>query len=91
MRAASLAAQASSRTSESAVDGKAVDVSEVNDELSGRTTRGIFIGIGGDIEVRFQSGNKVVLTNVPDGTLLPLAVAAILTAATTASDIVALF
>lgn len=53
--------------------------------------RAIFVGTTGDLSVKF-SGNStaIVFKNIQSGTLLPLACTHIM-AATTASDIVALF
>lgn len=53
--------------------------------------RGLWVGTGGDLAVTFSvSGETITLANVPDGSLLPIAVYRVM-AATTASDIVALY
>jgi hypothetical protein len=54
-------------------------------------TRAVWVAAGGDLEVLMAGDTvSVLIGGVPDGTLLPLSVAKILTG-TTASGIVALF
>ncbi|PZU85939.1 MAG: hypothetical protein DI528_10780 [Shinella sp.] len=54
------------------------------------TTRGLYIGSGGDISVVMTSGASIVLTNVPGGSILPLRVNRVLATGTTTSGIVGL-
>ncbi|TCM54327.1 hypothetical protein C8J36_105184 [Rhizobium sp. PP-F2F-G48] len=54
------------------------------------TTRAIFVGSGGAIALRMQSGALVTLAGVPQGTLLPLRADRILASGTTASGLVGL-
>ena len=53
-------------------------------------TRALYVGTGGDLSVEMHWGGVVTLANVPDGALLPLRVAKVLTA-TTATQIVGLY
>jgi hypothetical protein len=50
-------------------------------------TRAIYVGAGGDVAVRMLDGTTVTLTNVPNGTLMPLRVSRVLATGTTASAI----
>jgi hypothetical protein len=50
--------------------------------------RAIYVGETGDLTVLMLSGATVRLANVPAGTFLPLRVKQVLSAGTTASDIV---
>lgn len=61
-------------------------------------TRGLYIGTGGTLVVVDTTGNEVVLTNVPDGAILPIRVDKVLATQggspgvdTTASGIVGLY
>lgn len=54
------------------------------------TTRGLYVGSGGDIAVVMASGASVVLTNIPSGSILPLRVSRVLDTGTTADGIVGL-
>jgi hypothetical protein len=54
------------------------------------TTRGIYVGTAGDLEVVNMRGETVVFANVPDGSLLPIRANKVLATNTTADDIVAL-
>ena len=54
-------------------------------------TRAIWVGGAGDLAVIPRAGaNPIVLTNVPAGTLLPIAVIRVHSTGTDASDVVAL-
>ncbi len=55
------------------------------------STRGIYVGTSGDLEVVNLKGETVVYANVPDGSLLPIRATKVLATNTTADDIVALF
>lgn len=74
----------------SATNGMAVDIT-ASDKHFDTPTRGLWIGTGGTISVRFALGGQAVLSGIPDGTLLPLAVSRVIRASTTSSNIVALF
>jgi hypothetical protein len=54
------------------------------------TTRGLWVGVGGAVTVRFLDGSTVAFAGVQNGTLLPVQVDQVLDA-TTASSIVALY
>lgn len=54
------------------------------------TTRGLYLGSGGDLAVVMLSGTSLVLTNVPGGAILPLRVTRVLETGTTAAGIVGL-
>jgi hypothetical protein len=55
------------------------------------TTRAIFVGTGGDMEVTMSGGGNVTFTNIPSGTTLPIRVTHVLATGTDATDIVALW
>jgi hypothetical protein len=51
--------------------------------------RALYVGTGGSLAVRMAGdGSTPTLTNVPNGTLLPIAVDKVLSTGTSASDIV---
>jgi len=53
-------------------------------------TRGVYVGVGGDLAVRMAGGgNTVVFAGVLAGSLLPIVVDQILATGTTATNIVA--
>lgn len=86
-----LAALAASKTQHTcALDAEPVNVSGAN-QAFGRLTRGIWVGSTGNIAVVMASGQAVTFTNVPDGSLLPIAANSVLQTGTTAGDVVALF
>lgn len=69
-----------------ASDGAPVTPSDATDV----EFRALWVGTGGNVSVIFFNGSSTVtLTNVPDGTLLPIMVRKVM-AATTASGIVGL-
>lgn len=41
-------------------------------------TRGIWVGVGGDLAVIMQGGEEVTFTGIADGTLLPIRVSRVL-------------
>lgn len=54
--------------------------------------RGLYVGVGGDVEVNFRNnGSAIVLVGVPTGSLLPIDVSKVLAANTTATDMVVLY
>lgn len=54
-------------------------------------TTGLYIGGAGDLEVRNEAGNDIVIQNIPAGSLLPISTNRVLAGSTTATNIVALF
>lgn len=50
--------------------------------------RAIYVGTGGNLSVVTEAGETVTLTNIADGTIIPLAVVSIRATGTTASGIV---
>lgn len=51
----------------------------------------LYVGTGGDVAIlAVGSGSSVTLSNVPDGTFIPIRVVKVLSTGTTASNIVAL-
>lgn len=73
----------------SAVDAQAVTPSNTVNLSS--VTRGLWIGVGGDVTVVMASGSVVTFTAVPSGFLLPIMVSRVNATATTAQSITALF
>lgn len=55
------------------------------------TTRAVFVGTGGDLNVDMASGQTVLFSGVPDGAFLPISVNRIRSTSTTASGIVAVW
>lgn len=54
--------------------------------------RGLYVGVGGDIEVNFRDhGSAIVLVGVPTGSLLPIDVSKVLSGNTTATNLVVLY
>lgn len=53
-------------------------------------SRALWVGTGGDLVVIMQNGDTVTFANVPNGSLLPIAVSRVKSTLTTADDIVAL-
>jgi hypothetical protein len=56
----------------------------------GRATRGLYIGVAGDVAVVMATGDAVTFKNVAAG-ILPVAVTQVTAAGTDAEDIIALF
>lgn len=54
------------------------------------TSRALYVGTSGDLQLTLAGGNTVLLRNVPTG-MLPLRVARVLASGTTATDIVAVW
>lgn len=52
--------------------------------------RAIYVGTGGSLALTLRSGAAITLTNVPDGSLLPLRTTAVKATGTTASGLVGL-
>ena len=70
-----------------ASDGFAIAPDDANDLP--QVTRALYVGLGGDLVVRMQSGSEVTLRSVPSGALLPLRVVRV-KVASTASQLVGL-
>lgn len=52
----------------------------------------VYVGVGGDINVRMSADNTLLLyKNVPSGTLLPISINALLFTSTTATHVFALY
>ena len=86
-----LAAKAAAETAHlSALDAVKIDVSSADHEL-GRNTRWVWVGGLGDLKVGMASGQSVTLVNVPDGTMLPLAINKVYRTGTDANEVIALF
>lgn len=77
---------ASNQAINNGYDFAAVTKSDVTD-LQGAA---LYIGTGGDLVVESENGNEVTFANVPDGSFMPVRVSKV-KAATTASDIVAIY
>lgn len=61
-------------------------------DANGARPRALWVGTGGDVSVKFQgSATAVMFSNVPDGSLLPIRPTHLVSPATTASGIVALW
>jgi hypothetical protein len=71
------------------VGGAAVTPSDSTEIPS---TRGVWVGTGGDVSVMFHNGDgPVTIANVRDGQLLPFRVTQVRATNTTATDIVAVY
>ena len=55
------------------------------------TTRALWVGVAGDINIDTKGGGTVTLKNVAAGSLLPFRVSRVWATGTTATDIVALW
>lgn len=75
-------------------DGSADDFVSVTPSDSAtliKHSRGIYVGVTGNLAVRSVRGTSVTFTAVPAGALLPIRVDQVLATGTTATSIVALF
>jgi len=54
------------------------------------TTKGLYVGVGGDLAVRMKDGTTLTFIGVGSGAILPLRVDIVLATGTTATDIIAL-
>lgn len=72
----------------SAYDAAAVTPSDSADI---RTTRGLWVGGGGNVKVDMAYGTTVTFSNVPAGTPLPVQVTRVYATGTTATLIVAMY
>lgn len=71
----------------SAKEGAAVTLS---DSATIEGTRALYVGVSGDVKVRFVNGGIVTMKAVPVG-ILPACVNRVYSTGTTATDIVALY
>lgn len=71
------------RDAEAAVDGI--------DTTLGRTSRALYVGVGGDLAVELAEGTTVTFRGVPAGSLLPFRATRILGTLGTATGVVALW
>ncbi len=55
-----------------------------------RATRALYVGQGGDVALRFVSGDSVILANLQGGTVYPLRLRQVLATGTTAAGLVGL-
>jgi hypothetical protein len=78
---------------------KGVGNTPVNGDKISTLSRGacLYVGVGGNIDVQMESGNRVLFTGVASGSFLPIQVIGVYgtdsagTATTTAGSIIALF
>jgi hypothetical protein len=68
----------------------AKEVTPGNDLLNSNVGCVLYVGIGGDLDVVTVAGNEVTLSNVQDGSFVPIQVLKVLSTST-ASDILALW
>lgn len=59
--------------------------------VAGSKTRGLYVGVTGDVTVITGKAQTVKLTAVPAGTLLPIQVTHVKATGTTATDMVGVF
>ena len=60
----------------------------VPDTALAKTSREIYVGVGGDIVADFADGSQVTLVGVPSGSRLPYRVTNIVASGTTATNLV---
>lgn len=78
-------------TTDSAGNAVAITKSDTVDISYGQT-RGIYVGVGGDISVNMVgTGTAVVFKNAQAGSVLPIRATRVLSTGTTATDLVALY
>ena len=70
---------------------RAADVVTSNTVTYESPTRGVYVGVGGNVKVDMVSGGTVTFVGVAAGTLLPIQVERIYTTGTTATNMVALY
>jgi hypothetical protein len=54
-------------------------------------SRGLYVGVGGDVVVVTSKGNQRTFKGVPTGAVLPIRVRQVVASGTTATDILALY
>lgn len=57
----------------------------------GFKTRGLYIGVGGDVNVDMTNGDTVLFKGASAGSILPISVRRVRSTSTTATNIVALY
>lgn len=72
------------------VSAKSAVLITPSDTLTFPLTRGLWVGVGGNINCVFSDGNVVLLSNVPAG-VLPVQVIGVYNTSTTATTMVALY
>lgn len=72
-----------------AKNGQAVTPNDVT-ELT-NVSRGIYVGIGGDLSVVMEGGQTITFPGVPGGSLLPIRANIVRSTGTTADSIVAVW
>ncbi len=72
-----------------AVRGVALTKSD-SDELA-EVSRGIWVGVAGDIAVKFKGSTTAVVFTVPAGSILPFRIRQLMSTNTTATQVVALY
>ncbi|WP_342045905.1 spike base protein, RCAP_Rcc01079 family [Bacillus sp. OTU530] len=79
-----------SLTGSNATDAAAVTPNDAAD-LAKIPTKGIYIGVTGDVKVTLSSGNTVTFTALASGTIHPIAVKRVWAIGTTATNILAVY
>lgn len=70
---------------------RAAEVVTSNSVTYESPTRGVYVGVGGNVKVDMVSGGTVTFVGVPAGALLPIQVERIYATGTTATNMVALY
>lgn len=68
-------------------NARAINIADFDADL-GYVTRGVWVGVAGDLVVIMNDGQEAVFTGIQNGTLLPIRVSQILTADTQISPTV---
>lgn len=71
-------------------DGESVDIS-IADHSFSVVTRAVYVGTGGDVLLTTSFGTSLTLSNVQDGSFLPIRAAGITKTGTTALNIVGMW
>lgn len=74
-----------------ALASEAVDVTPSDGSDLATVQAALFIGTGGNVKVDMAGSGTVTLSNVADGTFLPILVNKVYATSTTASNIIALY
>ncbi len=70
--------------------GAAVTPNDSSD-LSGGATRGVYVGVSGDVKVTFASGSTATYVGLASGLIHPVSVTRVWSTGTTATNIVACY
>ena len=73
------------------VNGLIAVTPDDDNDLPDGVTRGVYVGVAGDVTLISESGSTITLKNLAAGILHPIAVTRIEATGTTATDIVALY